>query len=78
VSHRGAVYVVDTVSAGAILSAFLGYLPPIAALLAIFWYGVQLYESRTVQRWLRVARIRKIRKRRLKLEALIAPIEPLN
>ena len=67
-AHRGAIYAIDTMSAGAILSALMGYLPPIAALLAIFWYAVQLYECKTVQRWLRVRRIRRIHKRRLATE----------
>jgi hypothetical protein len=53
----------NLVSAGAILGTFLGYLPAIAALGAIVWYCIQVYESRTVQRWLRLRRHRLRRKR---------------
>lgn len=44
----------DTISAGAIVGAFMGILPPIAALAATVWYGVQIWESHTVQKWWRL------------------------
>jgi uncharacterized membrane protein YbaN (DUF454 family) len=58
----------DTVSAAAIVGVFVQVLPPIAALMAILWYAVQIYESHTVQSWLHkhrvVKRYRQRRKRR--------------
>lgn len=46
-------HVADTISAGAILGTFLGFLPPLAALVASIWYLVQIWESHTVQKWWR-------------------------
>lgn len=41
---------IDGISASAILAAILGWLPAIAAVLAIIWYCIQIYESATGQR----------------------------
>src|ERR1035437_540100 len=38
-------------SVGAIFSTMLGWAPPIAALMALMWYAIQINESRTVVRW---------------------------
>ena len=54
----------DVVSAGAILATFLGFLPPLAALAAIIWYAVQLWESKTVQKFVRLHKHKRIRHRR--------------
>ena len=44
---------------GVIASQWLGWLPPLVALLAsifaVVWYAIQIWESRTVQRWRRRA-----------------------
>ena len=47
-------------SVGAIVSTFAGWAPPIAATIAFIWYTIQIYESATVQTWLRNRRTRKI------------------
>ena len=60
------------VSAGAILGAIIGYLPAVAALVGVVWYLVQLYESHTVQRYLRGRRERKIAKLTLEIARLQA------
>jgi|SRR6185369_6946167 len=60
------------VSAGAIVGAIVGYLPAVAALVAVIWYLVQLYESHTIQRYLRSRRERKIAKLTLELARLNA------
>lgn len=49
----------DAVAAGSILGSILGYLPAIAAIAAIIWYAVQIWESKTVQSQVRVWRRRK-------------------
>lgn len=46
------VLTADLVSAGAILASFAGWAPPLAALGALAWYIVQIWESKTVQGWL--------------------------
>jgi L-lactate permease len=44
---------------GLVASQWLGWLPPLFALLAsifaVVWYAIQIWESRTVQRWRRRA-----------------------
>lgn len=37
-------------SLGAIFATIAGWLPSIAALVAVLWYVLQIYESKTVQR----------------------------
>lgn len=36
--------VIDVGAAGLVISSLLGYLPPLAALLGITWYGVLFYD----------------------------------
>lgn len=36
---------------GVILTTLLGYAPAFAAMIAIIWYLIQIYESKTIQRW---------------------------
>lgn len=50
------------VSAAAILGVVAGVLPALAALGAVVWYGISIYETKTVQRWLRARRRRKARR----------------
>lgn len=57
-------YTVDAISASAILATFAGLLPPLAGLAGLIWYGIQIWESKTVQRHVRRWRLASIRKRR--------------
>lgn len=41
--------VVDTVAGVGILASLVHALPPIAAILAILWYAIQIYESDTMR-----------------------------
>lgn len=52
-----AIVAAHVISLAAIGGAFVGILPPLAALGAIIWYAIQIYESRTFQDWL--AKVRK-------------------
>lgn len=47
-----AVIAAHAISVAAILGTFAGWLPPLAALAAIIWYAINIYESKTVQAWL--------------------------
>jgi len=49
-------HTIDWISVGAVVGALMGYLPPIAAFLAIVWYAIQIYESKTVQGWIKRSR----------------------
>lgn len=50
-THKAVLYTVDAISASAILATLAGFLPPLAAIAGIIWYGIQIYESKTVQAW---------------------------
>ena len=43
----------DVLSIGTVLGTIAGYLPAIAALVTIIWTGLRIYESRTIQQWLK-------------------------
>ena len=60
-------------SVAAVFSTLIGWLPPVAAVIAFIWYCIQIYESKTIQRHLEARRVRKIaalRAQIIKLEAL--------
>lgn len=62
-------WVGNVVSVGAIVGTFMGWAPAIAALVALLWYCIQIYESATAQRWLMSRRLRRIAK--LKAQVLL-------
>ena len=47
-------------SAGAIIGTFSGWLPGVAAIVALVWYAIQIYESKTMQNYFRTRRDRNI------------------
>lgn len=55
-------------SAFAIVGTFIGLLPSIAAGVAILWYAVQVYESHTVQQYIKKRRRKKSLRRRKRRE----------
>lgn len=57
----------DVLSASAIVGALAQILPPLAALAGVIWYGIQIWESKTVQAHVRAWRLRK-RLRRMNRE----------
>lgn len=63
----------NSASVGVIVSAIIGWLPAAAALIAVIWYLVQLYESKTIQRFLD----RRLRKKLVKLHSEAARLELL-
>lgn len=50
-------HVADVISAGAILGTLGHLLPEWAAIMAIVWYCIEIYESKTVQEWIRKRRL---------------------
>lgn len=54
----------DVISAGAVVGAFAHILPPLAALIAVLWYCLEIFESKTVQGFIRGRRLRRHRQRR--------------
>lgn len=51
--QRGLIHLVDALSAVAIIGTLANLLPPLAALAGLIWYVVQIWESKTVQGWVR-------------------------
>lgn len=49
----GAKQVADAASLAAAIGTVAGWLPPLAALLTIIWTGLRIWESPTVQGWVR-------------------------
>jgi len=47
-------------SAGAIIASVIGLIPVIAAFVGLIYYLIQIYETKTVQRWVHARRSRKI------------------
>lgn len=63
-SNRALNHGIDALSMSAIVATFAGFLPPLAGLLGIGWYCIQIWESKTVQKHVRVWKL-KARARRL-------------
>lgn len=67
--HPITLWLLNLGSAGSIIASILGFLPPLAALVALVWYFIQIGESVTVQRWITGRRVRKLA--RLKARAIM-------
>lgn len=63
--HQLGLISADVISAIAIVGTFAGLLPPMAALAAVIWYTVQIWESDTVQTFVR-GRRHVLRRKRLR------------
>jgi len=63
----------------AIMGAFLGLIPSLAASAALIWYGIQIWESRTVQHafqnWRAVRQATRVLRLRAQAKVLVAKIE---
>lgn len=46
-------HVIDAASVGAAFAALAGWLPSIAAAASLVWTCIRIYETKTVQGWLR-------------------------
>lgn len=56
-------------SIGALVMTFMGWLPAIVAIVPALYYGLLIYESKTVQGWLKRRRAKKRLKRIHKLRS---------
>lgn len=48
IKHTG-----DALSIGTVVATLAGWLPSMAALATLIWTGIRIYETKTVQRWLK-------------------------
>lgn len=42
----------DVISLGMVAATLVGWLPSVAAVLAIVWTSIRIYETKTVQGWI--------------------------
>ena len=54
----------------AIVGAILGMIPALAAVLAVIFYVIQIWESKTVREWLKKRRLAKLHSLRNKIMVL--------
>ena len=50
-----------------IIASFAGWIPVFAAGIALIWYVVQLFESKTYQKWLQSRHLRKLLRAKLRV-----------
>lgn len=43
----------DVTATGVAIGSILGYLPAVAAVVSIVWFGIQIFESKTMQYWIK-------------------------
>lgn len=69
--HSWLAWIGNTASMGVILTTLLGYAPAFAAIVAVVWYFIQIYESQTIQRWMN----NRLRRRLVKLHSEATHLE---
>lgn len=62
-------WIANSIGAGSIVAAAAGYVPAVAAGVALIWYIIQIRESNTVKNWIKNRRVRKLA--RLKARAIM-------
>ena len=50
--HSHLVAAANVISLGAIFGSLMGIVTPLAAIAALIWYALQIYESKLVQDWM--------------------------
>jgi hypothetical protein len=53
---EGTKHVLDGLSVITVLGALVDILPAVAALFTIIWTGIRIYETKTVQDWIKNAK----------------------
>ena len=53
---EGTKHVLDGLSVITVLGALVDILPAVAALFTIIWTGIRIYETKTVQNWIKNAK----------------------
>lgn len=71
-THKATLVAADIISGAAIAGAMMQWLPPFAALGGVIWYAIQIWESKTVQKWVRVHRIRYRLRRLVKAQVEVS------
>ena len=50
--HTHLIAAANLISLGAIFGSLMGIISPLAAMAALIWYALQIYESKLVQDWM--------------------------
>jgi hypothetical protein len=81
-SHPSTTFWGHVTAVASWFGAVLGVLPVLAALFGVVWYGIQIYESDTIQKYLEKRRMerkaRRIAKLRAEQKVLLAELEALE
>lgn len=68
-------WIISTAATTAIFTTLMGFVPTVAAIVALVWYIIQIYECDTVKRWRAARRVRKLA--RLKARVLLLESKPV-
>jgi len=68
--------VTNGTAAGIVISAVLSFLPPTAAMVALVWYFIQIWESKTVRGWVSRRRTRKLARMKAAVLLMEAQMQP--
>lgn len=72
----------NVISLGAIAGTIIGWLPLFAALVAIIWYSIQIWESSTVQEYVRkrmtISKAKKVARLRAEQKIILAQLDALE
>lgn len=74
----GVAWVMHILSFFAIGGSLFGIIPAVAAILAIVWYLIEIFESPTLQKFIRSRRLRKLVRLRAKAVALELMVREQN
>lgn len=65
-------------SIGTMISSLVGLIPPIAGVIALIWYSIQIYESNTFQNWMQRRLKAKLARFQAKARAIEVSLKDLE
>ena len=72
-----ATWTLDLSAVGVVMATLAGWLPVIASILSIVWFGIRIWESKTVQDWvMKKARAEARKEVVAEVVAAITPSDP--
>jgi hypothetical protein len=73
---KTAVVAVNTSAGAALFSALAGYIPLVVAIIPAVWYAIQIWETKTVQKHIRLWKIRRRQRRAEKIAHKLLAVVP--
>jgi hypothetical protein len=76
-------WVWHSLAGSAVVGSLAGFLPPLAAVMAVIWYAIQIHESKSVRNWLHRRREKRIvaiqsKLASLQLQQKLYPLTPID